>query len=213
MFFAILPKVSKNIRKSSNFLDFLWEMLLCNCSSGYVKSSFDNPARNFPVKIQVSLVKIQKKDRKTNFSRPFFVTSFLCIFRLLFRHTWLIFYQNHKKLTQSTKKDDTSINYIITFSQSLAEDTWNALLVTLLNIFAKSWILSLREWTRSTNYVSLQKNLQIFRWTRRLPFWQICGNILRQKLNNFAQRGPKSLSNFLSFQRNVPKLSLWRRWT
>ena len=38
-------------------------MLLRKCFSGHVKSSFDNPAKNFPVKIQVFLVKVQKNEK------------------------------------------------------------------------------------------------------------------------------------------------------
>ena len=70
-FSAIVPKTSKNIRKSWSFQDFLSEMLLWKCSSGHVESSFDNLDKNLPVKIQVFLVKVQKR-RKTNCSRVFF---------------------------------------------------------------------------------------------------------------------------------------------
>ena len=114
MFFAILPKISKNMQKSSIFAGFLSKMLLCKCSSGHVESGFDNPAENFPVKTQVFLFKVQKR-RWSNCSRVFFVTSFHCMFRLLFRNNWLIFYQNQKKLTQSPEKDDKSINYFCHF--------------------------------------------------------------------------------------------------
>ena len=74
------------------------------------------------------------------------------------------------------------------------------------NFFAKSWILSLRDRKRPNNYFSLQKNLQTFRWTRRLQFWQSCQTFWHQKWNNSAQR-PKSLSKASSFQRNVLKCS------
>ena len=43
--------------------------------------------------------------------------------------------------------------------------------------FAKSWIFSPRDRKRSNNYVSLQKNLQTFRWTHRLQFRHICQKI------------------------------------
>ena len=46
-------------------------MLLFKGSFVHVESSFDNPAKNFPVKLQVFLVKVQEK-RKTNFSWVFF---------------------------------------------------------------------------------------------------------------------------------------------
>ena len=51
-----------------------------------------------------------------------------------------------------------------------------------------------------------KKNIQTFRWTRRLQFWQSCQTFWHQKWNNFAQR-PKSLSKASSFQRNVLKCS------
>ena len=46
-------------------------MLLFKGSFVHVESSFDNPAKNFPVKLQVFLVNVQEK-RKTNFSWVFF---------------------------------------------------------------------------------------------------------------------------------------------
>ena len=70
-FSAIVPETSKIIRKSWSFQDFLSEILLWKCSSGHVESSFDNPAKNVRVKIQVFFVKVQKR-RKTNCSRVFF---------------------------------------------------------------------------------------------------------------------------------------------
>ena len=57
IFAAIIPKTSKFIQKSLSFQDFLPEMLRRKCSSGNVESSFDNPAKNFPVKMQFFLVK------------------------------------------------------------------------------------------------------------------------------------------------------------
>ena len=107
MFSAVVPKISKTIQKSSRFQDLLSEMLLCNWSSEHVESSFDKPAKKIPVKIHVFLVKVQKR-RKTVRSTVNFSTFFLCTLRLLFRHTWLFFCQNQKKLTQSPKKDDNS---------------------------------------------------------------------------------------------------------
>ena len=70
-FSTIVPKTSKIIRKSWSFQDFFSKRLLLRGSSGHVESSFDNPAKNFPVKLQVFLVKVQEK-RKTNFSKVFF---------------------------------------------------------------------------------------------------------------------------------------------
>ena len=70
-FSAIDPKTSKIDRKSWSFQDFLSEILLWKCSSGHVESSFDNPAKNICVKIQVHFVKFKKR-WKTNCSRVVF---------------------------------------------------------------------------------------------------------------------------------------------
>ena len=127
---TIVPKTSKFIRKSWSFQDFLWEKLLCKFSSGHVESSFDNIAKNFPVKTQVFLSK-SKKRRKTNCSRVFYLTFFLCTVRLLFRHTWLFFCQNQKKLTQSPKKDVININHFHHFSSKFC---WGHVKSTFSNL-------------------------------------------------------------------------------
>ena len=87
---AFVPKSSKTIQKPSRFKDPLSEMLLCSCFSGHTESSFDNPAKIFPIKIEVSFVKIQRK-RQNNCPRVLFLTFFLCTLRLLFRHTGFFF--------------------------------------------------------------------------------------------------------------------------
>ena len=46
-------------------------MLLSKGSFGHVESSFDNPAKNFPIQLRVFLVDVLEK-RKTNNSRVFF---------------------------------------------------------------------------------------------------------------------------------------------
>ena len=210
--FAIVPKSSKTIQKPSRFQDFLSELLLCNCSSGHVESSFDNPAKKIPLKKHVLLVKVPKR-RKTFCSTVNFSSFFLSTLRLLLRHTWLFFCQNQKNLTQSPKKDDNSKNNFCHFFFKILLRTrempfWQP----FHKFFAKSWILSLRDRERSKNYFSLQKNLQTFRWTRRLQFWQRYQTFWHQKWNNFAQQ-TKSFSKASSFQRNVLKLFLWTRWT
>ena len=50
-------------------------MLLCKFSSGHVESSFDNIAKNFPVKTQVFFVKVQKKT-KNQLLKSFFFDVF-----------------------------------------------------------------------------------------------------------------------------------------
>ena len=187
-------------------------MLPCNWSSGHVESSFDNPAKKFPLK-KTRFSCQSPKRRKTICSTVNFSTFFLCTLRLLLRHTWLFLCQNQKKLTQSPKKDDNSKNNFYHFFFKILLRTrempfWQP----FQQFLAKSWILSLRDRKSSDDYFSLQKNLQTFRWTRRLQFWQSCQIFWHQKWNNFAQR-PKSLSKASSFQRNVLKLFLWTRWT
>ena len=108
-FSAIVPKTSKFIQKSLSFQEFLSEMLRRKCSSGNVESSFDNPATNFPVKMQFFLVKFRKR-RKTIFSRVFFWRFSLCTLDYCFDTTDKFFCRNQKKLTQSPKRDDDSIN-------------------------------------------------------------------------------------------------------
>ena len=100
---AIVPKTSKIIQKSSSFQDFHSEMLLCNCSIGHVKSIYDNPAKNFPAKTQVFLVKIQKKHEKPIVQQIFW-RFFLCTLRLLFQHTWLVFFLKSKKTHSKSQK-------------------------------------------------------------------------------------------------------------
>ena len=114
MFSAIVPKTSKIIRKSPSFHDFLSEMLLRKCFSGHVKSSFDNPAKNFPVKIQVFLVKVQKKTENQLFTSIFW--SFFSVhLDYCFDTPEYFFAKIRKKFTQSSEKDDNSINYFYHF--------------------------------------------------------------------------------------------------
>ena len=168
MFSAIVPKISKIIQKSPSFHDFVSEMLLRKCFSGHVKSSFDNPTKNFPVKIQVFLVKVQKRG-KTNCSRVFFSKFLLCTLRLLFRHTWLFFLP--KSEINSLKVPKEMIIVQITFiilSQSFAEDTWNALWRTLAKVFCHKTVTFAQISKRIKQLLfSLlsRKNLKAFRCT------------------------------------------------
>ena len=114
MFSAIVPKISKIIRKSPSFQDFVSEMLLRKCFSGHIKSSFDNPTKNFPVKIQVFLVKVQKR-RKTNCSRVFFRSFYYVHLDYRFDTPDYFFAKIRNKLTQSPKRDDNSTNYFYHF--------------------------------------------------------------------------------------------------
>ena len=134
-------------------------MLLFKGSSGHVETSFDKTAKNFPVKLQVFLVKVQEK-RKTNFSRVF-LTFFALYTWLLFRHTWLFFFDKiRKKLTRSPKRDDDSINY---FCHFFSKFCWGHVNCTFSNtakchtFFVRRRFFSLRDRKRSNKYSSLQK--------------------------------------------------------
>ena len=197
---AIVPKTSKINRKSWSFQDFLSEMLLFKGSSGHVESMFDKAAKNLAVKLQVFLVKFQEK-RKTNFSRDF-LTIFALYTWLPFRHTWLFFFDKIRKNSLKVPKEMmiVLITFVI-FSQSFAEDTWNALLATLPSAI---YFLSKHGFFRSetendqTNTLLSKKNIKTFRCNRRLQFWENWQKNSHQKSNTFAQR-PKNLSKFYSF--------------
>ena len=130
---ATVPKTSKIIRKCSNFQDFLSEMLLCKCSSAHVESSSGNPAKIFPVKIQLFLVEVQKR-RKFIFSREFFWRFSLCTLDYCFDTPDNCFFVKIRKNSIKVPKEMMIVLFtFITFSQSFAEDTWKALLATLPN--------------------------------------------------------------------------------
>ena len=130
---ATVPKTSKIIRKCWNFQDFLSEMLLCKCSSAHVESSSGNPAKIFPVKIQLFLVEVQKR-RKFIFSREFFWRFSLCTLDYCFDTPDNYFFGKIRKNSIKVSKEMMIVLFtFITFSQSFAEDTWKALLATLPN--------------------------------------------------------------------------------
>ena len=105
-------------------------MLLRKCFSGPVKSSFDKPAKNFPVKIQFFLVKVQKNVQ--TIVQEFFLKFLLCTLRKLFRHTGLFFCQNQKKLNRSPKKDDDNgKNYFYHFFSKFC---WRHVQCTFMNL-------------------------------------------------------------------------------
>ena len=71
--------------------------------------------------------------------------------------------------------------------------------------FSNSWILWFSDRKRSNNSISLQKNLQMFRWTRRLPFFLTnLPNFSRQKSNNLAQRGLNPFLHSKETSRSCP---------
>ena len=212
MFSAIVPKTSKIIRKSPSFHDFLSEMLLRKCFSGHVKSSFDNPAKNFPVKIQVFLVKLQKR-RKTNCSRVFFRSLYSLHLDYCFDTPDHFFAKIRKKLTQSPKRDDNSTNYFSHFFWKFCWGHFNEPYQRFF--FAIRRLLSIRFRKRSKNYSLVFSPEKTLKRTaapaRRLQFQESWQKNSRQKSNNFAQR-PKSLSRVSSIQRNFLKLFLWTFW-
>ena len=157
------PLLSRKLQYlSENHESFKISFRKC-CSvvfSGHVESSFDNPAKNIPGKIHF-FCQSPKKSKKTNCSRVFHWSFSNVHLDYCFDTPDISFCQNRKKnALKVRKKDDNIINYLIAFSQSLVEGTWNALLVNLLEFFAKSWILSPRDRKCSNNYVSLQKTFK-----------------------------------------------------
>ena len=215
MFSAIVPKNSKIIRKSPSFHDFVSEMLLRKCFSGHVKSSFDNRTKNFPVKIQVFLVKVQKR-RKTNCSRVFFRSFYSVHLDYCFDTPEYFFAKIRNKLTQSPRRDVNSTNYFYHFFLKVLlrtremhfEEPWQ-------KFFAIRRLLSLRYRKRSNNYslvFSPEKTLKRSDATApRLQFQESWQKNSGQKFNNFAER-QKTLSRISSIQRNVLKLFLWTFW-
>ena len=175
-FAAIVPKISKHIRKSSSLQDFHSELLLCKCSTGHVESIFDNTAKNFHAKTQVFLVKIQKR-RKTNCSTVF-LTLFLCTLRLLFQHPWLFFFAKIRKNSFKVIKEMIIVKITLIIFLKVLLRTREMQFIKLTKFFAKIWLLSLMEQKRSENYSSLQKSLKTFRCSRRLQFWEF-----RQKIH------------------------------
>ena len=159
-FSTIVPKTSKIIQKSPSFHDFLSEMLLRKCFSGHVKSSFDNPTENFPVKIQVFLVKFQKR-RKTNCSGVFFRSLHSQHLDYCFDTPDYFFAKIRKKLIQSPKRDDNSTNF---FSHFFSKFCWGHFNEPYQRFFfAIRRLLSIRYRKRSNNYslvVSPEKTLK-----------------------------------------------------
>ena len=201
-FSAIVPKTSKFIRKSWSFQDFLWEMLLCKFSSGHVESSFDNIAKNFPVKTQVFFFSKSKKRRKTNCSSVFF-WRFSCVhLDYCFDTPDWFFCQNQKKLTQSPKKDVISINH---FHHFFSKFCWGHAKSTFSNLpeLFLSKVRYFRSETKNNQTITLlsKKTSKRSLHPKAAALINLTKS-LSQKSNNFAQR-PKKLSKTSSFQRNV----------
>ena len=148
-FSALVPKTSKISRNSQSFQDFLSKVLLRECFCGHVKSSFDNPAKNFPVKIEVFLVKVQKR-RKTNCSRVSFRSLYSLHLDYYFNTPDYFFAKIRKKLTQSPKRDDISTNYCSHFFSKFCWGHFNEPYQRFF--FAIKRLLSLRYRKRSNNY-------------------------------------------------------------
>ena len=109
--------------------------------------------------MQFFLVKFQKKT-KNQFFKSIFWTFFPLYTWVLFRHTWQFFCQNQKNSLKVPKEMIIVLITFVIFSQSFAEDTWNALLATLpsaIYFLPKDGFFSLRDWKRSNKYSSLQK--------------------------------------------------------
>ena len=168
IFSAIVSKTSKIIRKSPSFHDFLSETLLRKCISRHVKSSFENPAKNFPVKVQVFLAQSPKKT-KNQFLKSIFSKFVLSTLRLLFRHTWLFFSQNQKKTHSKSQKVDNSTNYFYHFFSKFFWGHVKCTLKDLPKVFCHKTVTfaQISKTIKQLLFSLLsRKNLKVFRCTR-----------------------------------------------
>ena len=167
-FSTIVPKTSKIIRKSPSFHDFLSKVLLRECFSGHVKSSFDNPAKNFPVKVEVFLVKVQKR-RKTNCSRVSFRSLYSLHLDYCFDTPDYFFPKIRKKLTQSPKRVDNSTNYFYHFFSKFFWGHVKCTLKDLPKVFCHKTVTfaQISKTIKQLLFSLLsRKNLKLFRCTR-----------------------------------------------
>ena len=176
---AIVPKSSKIIGKSWSFQDFLSEMLLFKGSFGHVESSFDKTAKISPVKLQLFLVKFQEK-RKTNFSRVFFEVFRSVHLITVSTHLTIFFDKIRKNSFKVPREMMIVLITFVIFSQSFAEDTWNAILSTLTSaiyFFPKDGIFRSETENDQTNTLLSKKK----KTSKRFPatvgctfetFWQ-----------------------------------------
>ena len=113
------------------------------CSCGHVECSFDNPARTFPVEIQVYLIKFPKR-RETIVEKFFPWNSVFSTLRLLFWNPWQIFVEIIKKVTQYLEKNTKSIIYLLhLFLKVLIwTDCCNAFLASLPNTLRQKFNFS-----------------------------------------------------------------------
>ena len=207
------PPLSRKLRKLYESPEVFKTFFQKCCSevvySGHVERSFDNLDKNLPVKIQVFLVKVQKR-RKTNFFKSLFRHFSTVQLSYCFDKPDFFFAKIRKNSIKVLKKMLILWITFITFSQSSAEDTWNLLLATCHKFFAKRRLLSLRDRKRWNNYSSLQKTSKPSAAPVGCSFEKLSKNS-RQKSNKIAQR-PNNLSKVSSFQRNVLKLFVWTLW-
>ena len=126
-FFAILSTMKKivvrcchevftNTPKKLKCLKLASKTLLWKCSSGPINSKLDNHAGNFPLKLQVPLLKIKKCFFwKSIGVRETLPNCFLCTLNLWFWHPWLTFFseqkKTHKVLIKAQKVKFTSISF------------------------------------------------------------------------------------------------------
>ena len=108
------PPLSRKLRKLYESPEVFKTFFQKCCSevvySGHVERSFDNIDKNLPVKIQVFLVKVQRR-RKTNFFKSLFWHFSTVHLSYCFDKPDCFFCQNQKKLNQSSKKDVNIMNY------------------------------------------------------------------------------------------------------
>ena len=143
-----------------------------------------------------------KKNEKNNCSKVFFLTISLCTFRLMFRHTDYFFCRTEQKTHPKSQKSRLSYNLLSSFfPQSVALDTWNAILATLFWVFCQKLdISSQTPDTLKQLHKLTKKILQTFFWRSRLQIWQTWQKFYAESPIYFAKR-PKSLSKCSSFHK------------
>ena len=108
--------VFTNTAKKLKCLKLASKTLPWKCSSGPINSKLDNHAGNFPLKLQVPLLKIKKYFFwKSIGVRKTLPKCFLCTLNLWFWHSWLTFFseqkKTHKVLNKAQKVKFTSITF------------------------------------------------------------------------------------------------------
>ena len=115
---TVVTEFSLTLRKSWNVYRLASKTLLRKCSVVPIKSKFENHAGNFPLKLQVFLLKIKNCFEKALALEKFYLTFFLCMLNLWFWHPWLTSLSEQKKTHKVLNKaQNVKFTFIIFFSK------------------------------------------------------------------------------------------------